>query len=109
MGKNIDLIVDEFIEAIKDSSAYQEYVEQQQRVKDQPDVIAKIDEIRSLNLRMSSIQNSEQAYDELENLDRRFDELSEDQRVFDFIEAENEFIGMYQEIYRRIMDEIQII
>lgn len=109
MGKSIDLITDEFIDAIKDSSAYKEYVRQQNNVMGNQDVIDKINEIRKLNIKLQSIQNSDQAYDEQDKLEKRFDELSEDQRVYDFIEAENRFIGMYQEIFRRIMDQIQFI
>lgn len=109
MAKNIDVIVDEFIEAIEDSSAYQEYIKQQEKVRGHQDVIDKINELRGLNLKLQTIQNSDQAYDEQDRLEKRFDELSEDQRVFDFIEAENRFIGFYQEIYKRIMEHIQFI
>lgn len=109
MGKSIEIVVDEFIDAIKDTSVYKEYVEQQNNVLGKQDVIDKINEIRSLNIKLQSIQNSDQAYDEQDRLEKKFDELSEDQRVFDFIEAENRFIGMYQEIYRRIMEQIQFI
>lgn len=109
MNQNIDRIVEEFVEAIKESDSYKQYVRERERIEGHQDVIDKIDEIRKLNLKLQSIQNSEQAYDEQDKLERRFDELSEDQRVFDFIEAENRFIGMYQEIYRRIMEEIELI
>lgn len=109
MSKSIDDIVDTFIEAIKSSEVYQEYVSQQNLVKNQQDVIDKINEIRKLNLKLQTIQNSDQAYDEQDVLERRFDELSEDKRVYDFLEAENRFIGMYQEIYKRIMENIQFI
>lgn len=106
MSKSMELIVDEFIKAIEDSSVYQEYARQQENVKGHQDVLDKINEIRELNLRLSTIQNSDQAYDEQDRLEKRYDELSGDKRVFDFIEAENRFIGMYQEIYKRIMERI---
>lgn len=109
MEKNIDTIVDEFVDAIQESSVYQEYVRQQNTVKNQQDVIEKIYEIRSLNLKLQSLNNSDQAYDEQDKLERRYNELSEDKRVYDFVEAENRFIGLYQEIYRRIMENIQFI
>lgn len=109
MEKSLDLIVDDFIAAIEESTAYKEYVKQQEKVKGQQDVIDKIYEIRSLNMKLQSAQNSDEAYDEQDELERRFDELSDDKRVFDFIEAENRFIGFYQEIYRRIMEHIQFI
>jgi len=109
MSGEIDELVDKFIEVIKQSSVYREYVKQQDIVKDHPDVIDKINEIRELNIRLQSIQNSEQAYDEQDRLEKRFDELSEDKRVYDFIEAENIFIKQYRELYTRIMDEIQFI
>lgn len=109
MGKSIEVIVDEFIEAMEGTSAYQEYMRVQEEVKGHQDVIDKINELRSLNLKLQTIQNSDQAYDEQDRLSKRFDELSEDQRVYDFMEAENRFISLYQEIYRRIMENIQII
>lgn len=109
MDKSIDAIIDELIAVIKKTAVYQEYVRQQEIVKGHQDVIDKINEIRELNMRLQSIQNSDQAYDEQDRLEKRFDELSEDKRVYDFIEAENIFISQYQEVYTRIMEEIQFI
>lgn len=109
MDKSIEQIVDEFIGAIQDSTPYKEYVAQQEKVKGQQDVIDKINELRRLNLKLQTIQNSDQAYDELDRLENRYNELSEDQRVFDFIESENRFIGLYQQINERIMEHIQFI
>lgn len=109
MEKSIDIIVNEFIAAIDESSAYKEYVKQQEIVKGQQDVIDKIYEIRNLNMKLQSARNLDEAYAEQDQLERRYDELSEDKRVYDFIEAENRFIGFYQEIYGRIMEHIQFI
>lgn len=109
MDQNIENIVGELIEAVKSTESYQEYKKQQEKVVGHQDVIDKINEIRALNLKIQSINNAELAYDEQDKLEQRFDELSEDQRVFDFMEAENKFIGMYQEIYRHIMEEMQVI
>lgn len=109
MTQNIERIIDDLVNEIKEQRSYQEYVKERERVEGHQDVLDKIDEIRKLNLKLQSIQNSDQAYDEQDRLEKRYDELSEDQRVFDFIEAENRFIGMYQEIYRRIMEEIELI
>ena len=109
MTQNIERIIDDLVNEIKEQRSYQEYVKERERVEGHQDVLDKIDEIRKLNLKLQSIQNSDQAYDEQDRLEKRYDELSEDQRVFDFIEAENRFIGMYQEIYRLIMEEIELI
>lgn len=109
MSRSMDIIIDEFIEVIKKSDEYKEYARQQDIVRNQPDVLEKINELRMLNLAIQSTANSDQAYDEMERFEKRFDELSEDKRVFDFIEAENIFIAQYQEIYRRIMEQIQFI
>lgn len=106
MNETIEKIVDELVAAIKSSESYIEYKKEQELIVNQSDVMDKINEIRALNFKLQTIQNSDQAYDEQDRLEKRFDELSEDQRVFDFIEAENKFIGLYQEIYRRIMEEI---
>lgn len=108
MNKSIDEIVASLIEVIKQSESYQEYVSAREKVENDSDLISKIDEIRNLNLRIRSIQNSDEAFDEMDRLEKRCDELSEDQRVYDFIEAENQFMGMYQEISRRILEEIKL-
>jgi len=109
MDKNVAELVDKLSEAITESSVYQDYVNQQNIVKNQQDVLNKINEIRALNMRIQSIQNSDEAYEEQERLEKRFEELSEDKRVYDFLEAESRFIGVYHEVYRRIMKNIQII
>lgn len=109
MDKNVSELVDQLCDAIISSSVYQEYKYQQEKVQNQPEVMDMINEIRNLNMRLQSLQNSDEAYEEQEKLERRFDELSEDQRVFDFLEAENRFIGLYRETNRRIMEHIQLI
>lgn len=107
--KTIEEITDELIDVLKQGPNYQAYYKQQELVKNCPDVLEKINEIRSLNIQLQSIQNEEQAYDELERLENRYDELSQDKRVYDFIEAENRFIKVYQDMYRKIMEQIQFI
>ena len=109
MNKSFDEIVASLIEVIKQSESYQKYVKKKKKVENDSDLLWKIDEIRKLNMRIRSIQNSDEAYDEMDKLEKRCDELSEDQRVYDFIEAENQFMGMYQEISRRILEEIKLI
>lgn len=109
MNNILSGLVDQLCDAILDSSEYQGYKRQQEIVKDQPEVIDKINELRNLNMRLQSIQNSDEAYEEYEKLEKRFEELSDDKRVFDFMEAENRFIGVYRELNKRIMDHIQFI
>jgi len=109
MDKNISDCIDQLCEVVLNSPVYQEYHKQMELVKNQQDVMDKINEIRNLNLRLNSIQNSDEAYEEHERLERRFEGLSYDQRVFDFIEAENRMIGLYREANRRLMERIQFI
>lgn len=109
MSKEVDDLVDELVEAIKETGLYKEYLAAQEKVVNSPDAIDKINEIRALNMQLQTIQNSDQAYDVQERLSRRYDELSEDQRVFDFIEAENKFIGKYQEIHKKVMENIMMV
>lgn len=109
MNKNLEEIISQLVEVVKESDSYKDYIKAKEKVEGQQDALAKIDEIRSLNMRLQTIKNSEQAYDEQDRLLRRFDELSEDQRVYDFIEAENRFIAKYQEIHNRVMEEIGLV
>jgi len=107
--KTIEEITDELIDVLKQGPNYQAYYKQQELVKNSPEVLDKINEIRALNIQLQSIQNEDQAYDELDRIEKRYDELSRDKRVYDFIEAENRFIKIYQQMYKKIMEQIQFI
>lgn len=105
----IENVIEQLISVLEGSSQYQEYIKQQELAKNDSDLKAKIDEIRSLNFKLSNEQNADIAMKEQERLEARFDELSEDKRVYDFIQAESEFIRIYQELYKRLLDRIQFI
>lgn len=109
MSNGISSIVDELISVIEGSDLYQEYVKQQGIVKGDAELKGKIDEIRKLNYLLQTEQNSDVALEEQEKLEKRYDELSEDKRVYDFIQAESEFIRMYQEVYKKVLNRIQFI
>lgn len=107
MSKNFNEIIDELIAVIEASEQYQNYMRLHDNVEKDPELRSKIDEIRNLNFKLSTERNADAAYDELDVLERRFDELSEDKRVFDFIQAESEFVRIYQEVNKRVLDKFK--
>lgn len=109
MSSSISNIVDELINVIEGSDLYQEYLRQQEVAKGDPELKDKIDEIRRLNYLLQTERNSDAALEEQDKLENRYEELSEDKRVYDFIQAESDFIKMYQEVYKKVLNKIQFI
>lgn len=109
MSKDTKTIARELVSIMEESEVFQNYLKQQELVKDDEELCRKINEIRELNLKLQTEQNSDRIYEEQERLENRFEELCSDPRVYDFIQIESDFIKTYQEINQIVLDKIQFI
>ena len=108
MDKNYYEIVDELCQAIADDPHFQIYLEYRNLVKNDPEAMRKIDEIREYNLRLQSAKDSDEAYDLNMKLEKKLEELYEDSSIYNFLESENRFIGAYQEAMRYIVHKLKL-
>lgn len=109
MSQEFTDIINKLIDIIENSEQYKNYLHQQELAKNDPELIEKINEIRRLNFKLQTEKNTDAAYNEQEILENRFEELSADKRVYDFIQSETEFIRIYQEVNKKVLDRIQFI
>lgn len=109
MSKDTKEIARNLIEVLEESEPFQNYLKQQEMAKSDQELLEKIHEIRDLNLKLQTEQNSERAYEEQDLLEARYDELCSDKRVYDFIQAELDFVKIYQELNQIILDKVLFI
>lgn len=109
MSENTKIIAKKLLEVLEESELFKKYIRLQEIVKNDSALFAKITEIRELNLKLQTEQNSDRVYEEQDWLEKRYDELSSDPRVYDFIQTESDFIKLYQEINQIILDKVQFI
>lgn len=102
----MDVAVEQMIEAVLDSPEYRAYDEQRNKVKQFPDLKAKIDEFRARNY-LLQISNDADALEKLEQFEREYSDFLEDSRVIDFLAAELAFCRMMQDIGIQITEAVQ--
>lgn len=101
---HVDSAVEQLIAAILDSDAYREYDLQRNRVNQEPELKAGIDEFRRRNYELQNA--SAYAFEKLESFEREYEEFREKPLVADFLEAELAFCRMIQNINIRITEAV---
>lgn len=109
MNKRIDQFADDLFEKISQTNTYINYVAQQEKVKNDEVLKSKIRELRELNLKLQSTEDSEELFREQEYIENRYSELCEDERVYMFIQAESEFTLALQHVYNKVLEKIPFI
>lgn len=98
---------DELIETIKESDIYKNYVREKERVKNQPELKARIDEYRTRNYVLQSTEPDQDIFIKIEQLKKEYGELLENPIVNDFLGAELAFCRMIQDVIGRVIDAIE--
>lgn len=109
MNSKIDEFADEIFNKMSQSDVYKNYVAQQEIVKNDEQLKAKVHELRELNLKLQNTYDSEEVFREQEYLENRYSELCEDERVYMFIQNENAFALAIQQVYKKVLDKIPFI
>lgn len=97
---NVDRAVEQLITAILDSDTYREYDLQRNKVKQEPELKAQVDEFRRRNYELQNVDNP--SFDRLDSFEKEFEEIRENPLADDFLVAELAFCRMMQEINLRI-------
>lgn len=102
---NVDNAVEQMIEAILNSGEYLHYREELMKVKQVPELKARLDEFRK---RRFLLQHSDDyAFDKLEEFEKEFQEFREEPQVEAFLAAELSFCRMMQSVDERITEALQ--
>lgn len=104
--KQIKSALEVFIEKMKDTPEYRNYVREKERVKAHPELKAQIDEYRKMIFEVQSLTNEDEIYDKMEQFEREYADFGEEPMVSDFLEAELELCRLVQEIEEVITDAL---
>lgn len=102
--RNMEDAVLQFMDAIKSSEEYQEYVRQKERVKRYPRLKSQLDEYRRRNFEMQTSKDT--AFDKIEEFENEYSDFRENTMVSDFLAAELAFCRMMQDINCRVTEAI---
>lgn len=98
--------LDLFIEKLKNSRVYQEYEEQKNRMKQNPELKQQVDEFRRRSYELQMRTYSENLYDEMDRFQREYEEFRERPQVHDFLTAELALCRMIQTITSTIAESV---
>lgn len=98
--------LDLFIDKLKKTKVYQEYEEQKNRIKENPELKQQVDEFRRKSYELQSRNYSENLYDEMDRFQREYEEFREIPQVHDFLSAELALCRMIQKLTAEIAEAV---
>ena len=107
MEQELDRAVEALIEQLLLTPEYKTYLKEKDRVGNDEQCLNKIRRFRQLSYELQSLSD-EQRVNEAARIEAESDALCSDMRVLDFMQAEVDFIRLYQGIISRIIKEIDI-
>ena len=93
-----------YIDRILESEEYREYALQKDRVKQQPELKAQIDDYRIRNYQMQT--SKDMVFEKIEAFEKEYQDFTEIPLVADFLAAELAFCRMMQKHNGKIMEAI---
>ena len=93
-----------YIDALLETPEYKEYAVQKERVKQYPELKARIDEFRTRNFEMQT--SKDMVFEMIEAFEKEYRDFRENPLVNDFLAAELAFCRMLQNNNARITDAI---
>ncbi len=100
--------VEKIVDYIKSSPEYIDFRNKRNVVSADPELKAKADRIRMENFDLRQITDDNRLMDELDRFMERNEQDYAIAEIHDYIEAENVFCGLMQNILDRIMGELDL-
>lgn len=85
-------------EIIRQSDTYQEYLNQREKIKTQPELYDRVNEYRQKNFDLQNESDSEDLFDRMEAFEREYADLRENPLAEGFLKAELAFCRMMQDV-----------
>lgn len=102
IDNGIDQALKQLIDHILDSEVYREYHTQLERVKEDPELKAQIDEYRMRNYKLQT--NADTAFEQIDWFEKEYAGFRDNPIVSDFLAAELAFCRMMQNINMRLTE-----
>lgn len=99
----IDEEVTKLIQVVKESKTYKEYDKQKNRLRENEELKAQVDQYRKENFMLQAESNDPNIKYRLEEFADRYADFLDDPRVSEFLDAENDLCRMMQELTDRVI------
>ncbi len=99
--------VDRFIDLIKDTRQYKDYIHMVHILSAEPEIYEKVQEFRRENYFLQHAPEHEDIYDAVAELRKKNEELLNRPEVYDYLMFEWEFFHLVQKLYTRFMDRME--
>jgi cell fate (sporulation/competence/biofilm development) regulator YlbF (YheA/YmcA/DUF963 family) len=96
----------EFIEKLKNTEVYQEYIRQRDRLSEQPELKQRVDEFRRKNYELQTRNFQDNVYDEMDRFQRENESFREIPMVHDYLAAELALCRMIQKVTASIVEAV---
>ncbi len=104
MDKSIENYTHDFVEKIKTTDIYLNYLEQVKKIQKYPDLLNQINEYRNESFMLQNKYEGEELYDRTEELSQRYEKFLEIPVVDDFMSAELALVRTMQDINMYIVE-----
>ncbi|MCI9081334.1 MAG: YlbF family regulator [Lachnospiraceae bacterium] len=106
MQQRMEEILNNLVEAFKDSQEYKEYQRMREVLAQEPEKEKAVNEFRRRNFELHKYRNTD-LYNEMDRVEHEFAPLREQAFVNEFLAAELAVCRMVQRINYRLMEEIE--
>ena len=97
-----------FIEEVKKSSVYTEYLIQRDRLRKYPELKKQVDEYRQKNFELQTQSWPDQLFDEIDRFQKEYETFRENPVVHDFLSAELALCRMMQNINYEVVKVVSL-
>ncbi len=102
----------ELVAVLRESETYQEYQNQLERIKEQPELFERVNAFRMKNFRLQNAEGEEgmsagYLAEQMDELDREYEELTMIPLADDFLKAETAFCRMMQDMNMHIIRNLE--
>ncbi len=102
--RNADEVVHRYVEDIKATEEYRDYIHEKEKVKQFPELKAQIDAYRRRNFEIQTSPDT--VYDVIEKFENEYAQFRENPLVADFLAAELAFCRLMQLLSLKVTEEL---
>ncbi|MCR5735664.1 MAG: YlbF family regulator [Lachnospiraceae bacterium] len=98
---------DAMVDRLFETPEYVEYLREKERIRGDEACIGKIHRFRELTYELQCAYDNNRMH-EKSRIEKECEELGNDKRVIDYMQAEVDFIRVYQDVLKRILERIEL-
>ncbi|MCM1126223.1 MAG: YlbF family regulator [Lachnospiraceae bacterium] len=106
LGSSMETAAVRFVKSIKETEVYKRYYFQLQKLKEEPELYAEVNEYRKRNFELQNTSQVDELFDKMYAFEREYEKFRENPLVDEFLTAELAFCRMMQELDIYITKEL---